>query len=113
MRQGYHTLFLVLTSWMMKYLQHLIALLLRLETVLGEALILLKVLAEQRKQLNDPPPPAEKMWMDAQDVKEMLHVSDRTLQRLRSTGELPCSRLNGKIYYKRSDIMGLLEKNYS
>jgi hypothetical protein len=51
-------------------------------------------------------------WMDAQDVMLSLHISRRTLQSLRDNGTLPFSRINGKLYYKMSDIESLLESNY-
>ncbi len=52
-------------------------------------------------------------WIDGQDVMQVLHISKRTLQSLRDSGVLPCSRLNGKFYYKLSDIENILESNYS
>ena len=54
-----------------------------------------------------------KDWMDNQEVMFALHVSLRTLQTLRSNGTLPYSRINNKIYYRRSDIEKLLNNNYS
>jgi hypothetical protein len=52
-------------------------------------------------------------WLDGQDVMQLLHLSKRSLQTLRDTNVLPYSRINGKIYYKLSDIDGLLHSNYS
>ncbi|MCW3785487.1 helix-turn-helix domain-containing protein [Plebeiibacterium sediminum] len=52
-------------------------------------------------------------WIDGQDVMQVLHISKRTLQTLRDNGSLPCSRINGKFYYKLSDIENMLESNYS
>lgn len=52
-------------------------------------------------------------WIDGQDVMQVLHISKRTLQSLRDSGSLPYSRLNGKFYYKLSDIENMLESNYS
>jgi len=52
-------------------------------------------------------------WLDGQDVMQLLHMSKRNLQSLRDTNVLPYSRINGKIYYKLSDIEGLLNSNYS
>lgn len=52
-------------------------------------------------------------WIDGQDVMQTLHISQRTLQSLRDSGTLPYSRINGKFYYKVSDIDTLLSKNYS
>ncbi len=51
-------------------------------------------------------------WIDNQDVMQMLHISQRTLQTLRSNGTIPYSRLRGKFYYKVADIEKLLQDNY-
>jgi hypothetical protein len=52
-------------------------------------------------------------WIDGQDVMQTLHISKRTLQSLRDSGTIPYSRINGKFYYKLSDLESLMEKNYS
>lgn len=52
-------------------------------------------------------------WLDNQDIMQILHISPRTLQTLRSNGTLPFSRIKGKFYYKVSDLKALLESNYS
>ena len=52
-------------------------------------------------------------WIDNQDVMQLLHISSRTLQTLRSNGTLPYSRINNKIYYRRQDIQQILADNYS
>ena len=51
--------------------------------------------------------------LDNTDVREMLHVSTRTLQRLRQSGMLKHSKVNGKIYYRLADIHSMLEQNQS
>lgn len=51
-------------------------------------------------------------WIDSQDVMQKLHVSVRTLQSWRTNGLLPYSRINNKIYYRKSDILSLLNKFY-
>lgn len=52
-------------------------------------------------------------WMDGQEVALALHISLRTLQTIRFSGQLPFSKLNKKIYYKPCDVKALLERNYS
>ena len=52
-------------------------------------------------------------WIDNQDVMQLLHISSRTLQTLRSNGTLPYSRINNKIYYRRQDIQQILADNYT
>ena len=52
-------------------------------------------------------------WIDGQDVMQSLHISKRNLQSLRDNKILPFSRINGKFYYKVSDLDNLLQSNYS
>ncbi len=52
-------------------------------------------------------------WIDGQIVMQTLHISQRTLQSLRDNGTLPFSRINGKFYYKVTDIQEMLEANYT
>jgi len=56
--------------------------------------------------------PLSDVWMDNQDVCELLHISKRTLQHYRDSGKLPFSQIGAKIYYKASDVDGFLEDNY-
>jgi len=51
-------------------------------------------------------------WIDNQDVMQLLHISPRTLQTLRSNGTLPFSRIGNKLYYRRSDIQHVLSQHY-
>jgi hypothetical protein len=51
-------------------------------------------------------------WIDNQDVLQTLHISKRTLQTYRDNGVLPYSKIQGKFYYKVSDVEELLESNY-
>jgi hypothetical protein len=52
-------------------------------------------------------------WIDGQEVMLMMKISKRTLQTLRDSGALPYSRINGKFYYKVSDLETMLQKNYT
>lgn len=52
-------------------------------------------------------------WIDGQDVFEKLHISPRTMQRWRTNGVLPFSQLNGKYFYRKSDILMLLNAHYN
>ncbi len=51
-------------------------------------------------------------WYDNFDVMKKLHISQRTLQTLRSNGKLPFAKMGGKCYYKESDLQLLLEESY-
>jgi hypothetical protein len=67
------------------------------------------------RQSPQTPPEQTKLsdWLDGQDVMQALHISPRTLQTLRTNGTLPHSRIGGKLYYKRSDILRILQDNYT
>tara|TARA_R100000951_G_C2633307_1_gene178433 strand:- start:500 stop:772 length:273 start_codon:yes stop_codon:yes gene_type:complete len=56
--------------------------------------------------------PLSDIWMDNQDVCELLHVSKRTLQHYRDSGKIPFSQIGAKIYYKASDIDEFLNQHY-
>ncbi len=51
-------------------------------------------------------------WLSNREVSDLLGVTKRTLQRYRDGGVLPFSHIGGKIYYKVSDLVKVLEKNY-
>lgn len=52
-------------------------------------------------------------WLTGPVVEDMLDISTRKLQTLRSNGSLPYSKLGGKIFYKRVDVERLLESGYT
>jgi excisionase family DNA binding protein len=56
--------------------------------------------------------PLSDVWMDNQDVCELLHISKRTLQHYRDTGKIPFSQVGAKIYYKAIDVDDFLEEHY-
>lgn len=51
--------------------------------------------------------------LDNYDVCRMLNVSKRTLQRYRSSGELPFQMIYHKTFYKESDVMKFIETHFS
>ena len=56
--------------------------------------------------------PVKEIWIGGIEVQSTLFISERTLYRHRKSGRLPYSKVRGKIYYKKTDIRDLLEKNY-
>jgi len=42
---------------------------------------------------------------------KLLNISTRTLQGYRDQGILPFTKLGGKVYFKRTDIEAILERN--
>ena len=49
-------------------------------------------------------------WMANQQVCMALNISQRTLQSMRSNGTLPFSQIDRKTYYRRQDVIRLIEK---
>ena len=46
-----------------------------------------------------------------QEVAKLLHVSTKTLQKLRRSGELPCIRLSHNcLRYERAEVEKFIEK---
>jgi len=52
-------------------------------------------------------------WIEKDKVMSILKISDRKIQTLRDNGTLPFSQIDGKIYYKTSDVEALLNKHYN
>jgi len=50
-------------------------------------------------------------WLDNADLKELLKVKDRTLQKYRDEGILPFTKLGGKILYRFEDVEKILIHN--
>ena len=65
--------------------------------------------AEYQTAVTASSQPALGDWLDKQDVISLLHISPRTLQTWRSKKILPFSRILGKIYYNKTDVMKLLK----
>lgn len=52
------------------------------------------------------------IYLSGEDVCKLLHISKRTLQQYRDDNILPFIQIGGKIIYKESDILAVLEQNY-
>jgi hypothetical protein len=69
--------------------------------------------------VNEPQPnfPDEKLdegdrWLDNEGVCRLLKCSTRTLQRYRDNGTIRFTHVGRKIYYKESDVLAMMKKNY-
>ncbi len=51
------------------------------------------------------------IYMDTQSVALELNFCKRTISNMRRSGKLSHTTLNGKIYYYRQEIAGMLEAN--
>ncbi len=52
------------------------------------------------------------IYLSGEDVCKLLHISKRTLQQYRDDKILPYIQIGGKIIYKETDLMSVLEQNY-
>lgn len=52
-------------------------------------------------------------WVTGKDIMDMLGISKRKLQSSRDNKTLPFAKLDGKFYYKMSDLEKLLDKHYA
>ncbi|MBE7177764.1 MAG: helix-turn-helix domain-containing protein [Mucilaginibacter polytrichastri] len=68
--------------------------------------LLERILAQLERIAQAQPQP--ETWLDGQDVMNMLHISPRTLQTWRSNNLIPHAQINGKIFYRRTDIDAVL-----
>lgn len=48
--------------------------------------------------------------LDNEDVQRLLKISFRTLQRYKTEKLLPYTKIKGKSYYKKSDVLKILNK---
>ena len=51
-------------------------------------------------------------FYQGKEVCELLHITKRTLQQYRDDGLFPYIQIGGKILFKQSDILKILEANY-
>ncbi|TWR24995.1 helix-turn-helix domain-containing protein [Mucilaginibacter achroorhodeus] len=61
------------------------------------------------KELTGKPQFGEQKWLKSYQVKNLLKISNGTLQNLRVNGTLAYSKIGGIIYYKYEDIVKVLE----
>ena len=52
-------------------------------------------------------------WQKKDQTLKILGISNRTLYKLMSTGQLPHSKINGLTYFRTADIETLLRLNYT
>ena len=51
--------------------------------------------------------------LDNCDLCKMLNISKRTLQRYRTSGDLPYQMIYHKTFYLESDVLRFIERNFS
>lgn len=53
----------------------------------------------------------EQVWLKSHQVQRMLGISAATLQNLRVNGTMPYSKVGGVIFYDKSEVLAVLERN--
>lgn len=72
-----------------------------------------ELLNSVRESFKDNPPILNgERYLTNNDVANMLHISLRTLQDWRDNGRIAYIQISGKVLYKESDVLTLLEENY-
>lgn len=51
--------------------------------------------------------------LDNYDLCKMLNISKRTLQRYRTSGDLPYQMIYHKTFYRESDVLRFIERNFN
>lgn len=70
-----------------------------------------ELLTEIRNILDGSRHQEEREWLRSTEVRRMLGVSPGTLQNFRVNGTLSFTKVGGIVFYKREDIVRLLEGN--
>lgn len=66
----------------------------------------------ERMVKNCKPTLNSERYLTDREVSEKLKLSRRTLQDYRNEGRIPYCQLGGKILYRESDILQMLEERY-
>jgi hypothetical protein len=69
-----------------------------------------ELLNEIKSIINEAPQKKQK-WLKSNEVRELLQISNGTLQTLRINGNLTFSKVGGTIYYSSDDIDKLMNRN--
>lgn len=76
-----------------------------------------RVIRDELKSLPTPTPDLRtseahrpgKSWLTNAEAMDFVGLSRMTLQRYRDAGKLPYSKIGSNVYYRRDDIVALLE----
>ena len=70
-----------------------------------------EALQELKTELKQAHRPADEILLDDVDLREMLKISKRTLATYRQQRLIKHSWLQGKCFYKLSDVLDTIERN--
>lgn len=69
-----------------------------------------KELIDEIKQIVQPSIQNKTKWLRSSDVREILNISDSTLQTFRINGTIPAYKLDSTWFYKYDEIREVLER---
>lgn len=69
-----------------------------------------KELMDEIRQIIQPSIENKTKWLRSSDVREMLNISDSTLQTFRINGTIPAYKLDSTWFYKYDEIVDVIEK---
>lgn len=70
----------------------------------------IKLLEDIKRVLAPTPMKNDKEWLRSSEVRKILKISPGTLQSLRISGKLHPSKIGGILYYRKDELMSLLER---
>lgn len=73
---------------------------------------LLERLDTLQKELSTKQKNPKEVIYDSADLLKILNISKSTLQRMRDEGLIGFSQVQGKFYYRQSDINEMLDRHY-
>ena len=65
-----------------------------------------------QKELSTKQKNPKEVIYDSADLLKILNISKSTLQRMRDEGLIGFSQIQGKFYYRQSDINEMLDRHY-
>ena len=74
----------------------------------------LKAMKEKKTRavFGTPSTSALEDWIDNYEIMTRYHVSQRTLQTLRSSGKLPYTIFANRCFYRKTDVQALFKSRY-
>lgn len=75
-------------------------------SALDKMLDAINLTIKKRNSLTD-----NSQFLTTKDVCKLLHISPRTLQEWRDTGKIPFIKIGGKVLYRQSEVLKILDKN--
>ena len=74
---------------------------------------LVKKMDEIQTKLTAKEKEPKEIWLDNQEFLQLLKISKRTAQHYRDSGLISFAQIGSKIYYRLSDVEGMLQTHYN